>query len=180
MTETLPLSRLTSRFRSPTASHRVGAQFAVPQPAERFSEPCPMEQQSSPSANATPPRRATRRLAGSLRTRRAGGPNGTGGGTMRQADARQRPGMRITRRHADPCRRPSDTSTPGHNERTPRMILSPGASRRTAAAYSPAWSGSTIGDGGLSFSVRNGKRRFPAAIATAIYNLREIRRKISS
>ena len=49
--------------------------------------------------------------------------------------------------------------------------------RRTAAAYSPAWSGSTIGDDGLSFSVRNGKRRFPVAIATAIYNLREYKKK---
>ena len=46
--------------------------------------------------------------------------------------------------------------------------------RRTAAAYSSTWWGSTIGDGGLNFSVRNGKRWFPAAIATAIYYLREI------
>ena len=46
--------------------------------------------------------------------------------------------------------------------------------RRTAAAYSPTWWGSTIGDGGLNFSVRNGKRWYPAAIATAIYYLREI------
>ena len=46
--------------------------------------------------------------------------------------------------------------------------------RRTAAAYSPTWWGSTIGDGGLNFSVRNGKRWFPAAIATAICYLREI------
>ena len=53
-----------------------------------------------------------------------------------------------------------------------------GAPRRTAATYSPTWSGSTIGDDGLSFSVRNGKRRFPVAIATAIYNLRELQRKI--
>ena len=48
-------------------------------------------------------------------------------------------------------------------------------SRKTAAAYSPTWWGSTIGDGGLNFSVRNGKRWFPAAIATAVYYLREIR-----
>ena len=46
--------------------------------------------------------------------------------------------------------------------------------RRTAAAYSPTWWGSTIGDGGLNFSVRNGKRWYPAAIATAICYLREI------
>ena len=51
--------------------------------------------------------------------------------------------------------------------------------RRTAAAYSPTWWGSTIGDGGLNFSVRNGKRWFPAAIATAIYYLRETTRQIS-
>ena len=48
--------------------------------------------------------------------------------------------------------------------------------RRTAAAYSPTWWGSTIGDGGLNFSVRNGKRWFPAAIATAICYLRETTR----
>ena len=47
------------------------------------------------------------------------------------------------------------------------------APRRTAAAYSPTWWGSTIGDGGLNFSVRYGKRWFPAAIATAIYCLRD-------
>ena len=29
--------------------------------------------------------------------------------------------------------------------------------RRTAAAYSPTWWGSTIGDGELNFSVRNGR-----------------------
>ena len=37
---------------------------------------------------------------------------------------------------------------------------------RRAAAYSPALHRSTIGAGGLSFSVRNGKRRDPAATAT--------------
>ena len=45
--------------------------------------------------------------------------------------------------------------------------------RRTAATYSPTWWGSTIGDGELNFSVRNGKRWFLTAIATAIYYLRE-------
>ncbi len=49
--------------------------------------------------------------------------------------------------------------------------------RRTAAAYSPNWWVSTIGVHGLNFSVRNGKRWFPAAIATAIFNLREIQKK---
>ena len=61
-------------------------------------------------------------------------------------------------------------------KREPRNIICSGAPRRTAATYSPTWSGSTIGDDGLSFSVRNGKRRFPVAIATAVYNLRETRR----
>ena len=45
--------------------------------------------------------------------------------------------------------------------------------RITAAAYSPNWWGSTIGDGELNFSVRNGKRWFLTAIATAIYYVRE-------
>ena len=40
-------------------------------------------------------------------------------------------------------------------------------SRNTAASYSPNWWVSTIGAGGLNFSVRNGKRWIPAAIATA-------------
>ena len=47
------------------------------------------------------------------------------------------------------------------------------ASRKTAATYSPNWWVSTIGDGELNFSVRNGKRWFLTAIATAIYVLRE-------
>ena len=41
-------------------------------------------------------------------------------------------------------------------------------SRKTAATYSPTWWGSTIGDGELNFSVRNGKRWFLTAIATAL------------
>ena len=42
------------------------------------------------------------------------------------------------------------------------------SSSRTAAAYSPALTGSTIGDGGLNFSVRDGKRWDPASIAAFI------------
>ena len=61
---------------------------------------------------------------------------------------------------------------PPINEDPRANIVGPGI-RRTAAAYSPTWWGSTIGDGGLNFSVRNGKRWYPAAIATAIYYLRE-------
>ena len=45
--------------------------------------------------------------------------------------------------------------------------------RRTAATYSPNWWVSTIGDGELNFSVRNGKRWILTAIATAICYLRE-------
>ena len=41
--------------------------------------------------------------------------------------------------------------------------------RKTAATYSPTWWGSTIGDGELNFSVRNGKRWILTAIATAIF-----------
>ena len=44
-------------------------------------------------------------------------------------------------------------------------------SRKTAATYSPNWYVSTIGVDGLNFSVRNGKRWVPGAIATAIYDL---------
>ena len=62
---------------------------------------------------------------------------------------------------------------PAINKDPRANIVGPGI-RRTAAAYSPTWWGSTIGDGGLNFSVRNGKRWYPAAIATAIYYLREI------
>ncbi len=39
--------------------------------------------------------------------------------------------------------------------------------RKTAATYSPTWWGSTIGDGELNFSVRNGKRWFLTAITAA-------------
>ena len=45
--------------------------------------------------------------------------------------------------------------------------------QKTAATYSPTWWGSTIGDGELNFSVRNGKRWILTAITTAIYYLRE-------
>ena len=67
-----------------------------------------------------------------------------------------------------------------HKRKRVRPVFTGRTLRRTAATYSPTWSGSTIGDDGLSFSVRNGKRRFPVAIATAVYNLRENQRKKSS
>ena len=44
---------------------------------------------------------------------------------------------------------------------------------KTAATYSPNWWVSTIGDGELNFSVRNGKRWILTAITTAVYYLRE-------
>ena len=37
---------------------------------------------------------------------------------------------------------------------------------KLAATYSPTWYSSTIGANGLNFSVRNGKRWIPVAIAT--------------
>ena len=60
----------------------------------------------------------------------------------------------------------------GIKRKDPGVTRRPGP-RRTAATYSPTWWGSTIGDGGLNFSVRNGKRWIPTAITTAICFLRE-------
>ena len=47
-------------------------------------------------------------------------------------------------------------------------LLESTRSSKTAATYSPTRQGSTIGVGGLNFSVRDGKRWNPAAIATSI------------
>ena len=44
---------------------------------------------------------------------------------------------------------------------------------KTAATYSPNWWVSTIGDGELNFSVRNGKRWILTAITTVVCYLRE-------
>ena len=55
----------------------------------------------------------------------------------------------------------------------PRNSIGVRGSRRTAATYSPNWWVSTIGDGELNFSVRNGKRWILTAITTAVYYLRE-------
>ena len=52
-------------------------------------------------------------------------------------------------------------------QKSPGIIRCQGF-RRTAATYSPNWWVSTIGDGELNFSVRNGKRWILTAIATAI------------
>ena len=40
--------------------------------------------------------------------------------------------------------------------------------KKVAATYSPTWWGSTIGDGELNFSVRNGKRWILTAITATI------------
>ena len=60
----------------------------------------------------------------------------------------------------------------GHKRRMPGVNRRL-AFQRTAATYSPTWWGSTIGDGELNFSVRNGKRWFLTAITAAIFYLRE-------
>ena len=72
-----------------------------------------------------------------------------------------------------------DTFTHGHCDYGHYIKENPGSDcsdpgfLKTAATYSPNWWVSTIGDGELNFSVRNGKRWFLTAIATAIYDLRE-------
>ena len=47
-----------------------------------------------------------------------------------------------------------------------RLSLGQSLSEKVAASYSPTLHCSTIGAGGLNFSVRNGKRWDPAAITT--------------
>ena len=59
-----------------------------------------------------------------------------------------------------------------HKRRSPGVFRRPGF-QKTAATYSPNWWVSTIGDGELNFSVRNGKRWILTAITTAVYYLRE-------
>ena len=51
-------------------------------------------------------------------------------------------------------------------KRSPESFLTRGSLIKVAASYSPALHCSTIGAGGLNFSVRNGKRWDPAAITT--------------
>ena len=54
-----------------------------------------------------------------------------------------------------------------YNTKKPQRFLSRASHFiKTAASYSPALHCSTIGAGGLNFSVRNGKRWDPAAITT--------------
>ena len=61
----------------------------------------------------------------------------------------------------------------GAEKKSPRLSSDNRGLRRTAATYSPNWRVSTIGDGELNFSVRNGKRWILTAITTAVYYLRE-------
>ena len=51
-------------------------------------------------------------------------------------------------------------------KRAPEISLQGSRFVKKAASYSPALHCSTIGAGGLNFSVRNGKRWDPAAITT--------------
>ena len=51
------------------------------------------------------------------------------------------------------------------NERSPESLLTQGFASEKVS-YSPTLHCSTIGAGGLNFSVRNGKRWDPAAITT--------------
>ncbi len=60
----------------------------------------------------------------------------------------------------------------GGQKKSPAVVRQPGTPR-TAATYSPNWWVSTIGDGELNFSVRNGKRWILTAITTAVFYLRE-------
>ena len=53
----------------------------------------------------------------------------------------------------------------GAKKRGPPADVSVGGPRQVAATYSPTLVRSTIGAGGLNFSVRDGKRWGPAAIA---------------
>ena len=58
------------------------------------------------------------------------------------------------------------------NEETLTVVRQSGFPK-TAATYSPNWWVSTIGDGELNFSVRNGKRWILTAITTVVCYLRE-------
>ena len=60
-----------------------------------------------------------------------------------------------------------------YNEKAPTSLMSGLLYKKVAATYSPTWYGSTIGDGELNFSVRNGKRWILTAITATIYVLRK-------
>ena len=53
--------------------------------------------------------------------------------------------------------------------KSPRhLLMSRTSYKKVAATYSPTWWGSTIGDGELNFSVRNGKRWILTAITATV------------
>ena len=52
--------------------------------------------------------------------------------------------------------------------KSPKSKTSGTLYKKVAATYSPTWWGSTIGDGELNFSVRNGKRWILTAITTTV------------
>ena len=52
--------------------------------------------------------------------------------------------------------------------KAPDVIDIRGSYVKVAATYSPTWWGSTIGDGELNFSVRNGKRWILTAITATV------------
>ena len=58
-------------------------------------------------------------------------------------------------------------------QNTPSSVDDRVSYKKVAATYSPTWWGSTIGDGELNFSVRNGKRWILTAITATIYVLRK-------
>ena len=53
-------------------------------------------------------------------------------------------------------------------EKSPTSIDVRDSYKKVAATYSPTWWGSTIGDGELNFSVRNGKRWILTAITATV------------
>ena len=55
-----------------------------------------------------------------------------------------------------------------YKQNTPSSIDDRVSYKKVAATYSPTWWGSTIGDGELNFSVRNGKRWILTAITATI------------
>ena len=101
-------------------------------------------------------------------TRRKGRPGlpQAGRGTL---GCRDQEGMGQDRTARDGTAR-DRTARPGRSGNTQKKEggSNESPSRKTAATYSPNWCVSTIGVDGLNFSVRNGKRWVPGAIATAI------------
>ena len=62
----------------------------------------------------------------------------------------------------------SDYSCRFYIRKAPDVIDIRGSYEKVAATYSPTWWGSTIGDGELNFSVRNGKRWILTAITATV------------